>query len=234
MEFYGFEDRVYVKRGDESLWFEPTSEQQVSSEQLGFLDLNKLIILPGTVSTAPYAEVLDGQNVHRYSFTQEDLANPSFSFRQATGNVWVSPDTNNVVQYTISATLTSLPPLPNAHLMDDGQLNLRYTLSNINADVNIAPPNQTENNTLASLPLLPDAQLNAVFPALIEYTSAISPVSATLYYQEQLVDAGWAEESTTFFNEKARLSFSKDDEKIMIIINPSETQEQIKVVVSKP
>lgn len=233
-EFFGFEDKVYVRRGDETLWFEPTPGQQISSEQLGFLDLNKLIILPGTVSTAPRPEVLEGLDVQHYSFSHPDLADPSFGFKQAVGDVWVLTDNNSVMQYTISATLTALPPLPNAHLMDEGQLTLRYTLSNINANVAITPPEQTGNNALTSLPLLPDAKLDAVFPALIEYTSAISPVSATLFYQEQLVNAGWAEETTTFFNEKARLAFSKDDEKIMIIINPTKTQERIKVVVSKP
>ena len=167
--------------------------------------------------TAPLPETLNGLNVQRYHFTQEDLADPSFGYKQAAGDVWVSTDSNNVVQYIISATLTTLPPLPNAHLMDEGQLTLRYTLSDINADVTITPPEQPGNNVLTLLPLLPDARLDAVFPALIEYTSAISPVSATLFYQEQLVNAGWTEETTTFFNEKARLSFSKDDEKISFL-----------------
>ena len=59
-----------------------------------------------------------------------------------------------------------------------------------------------------------------------------SPVSATLFYQEQLSGQGWTEEAVTVFNEKANLVFSKEAQHLTVIINPDQTPEKIKVVVN--
>jgi hypothetical protein len=82
------------------------------------------------------------------------------------------------------------------------------------------------------VPYLPDAEITAVFPKLIEYTSAISSISATLFYRDELAALEWQERGSTIFAEKANLSFSKDDYTLMIIITPGEDKGRIKVVLN--
>jgi hypothetical protein len=191
-------------------------------------------MLPPAVSTSPRFETLNGLSVQRYSFTQDDLVAPNIVFEQAEGDLWVATAGNYVIQYVISATLRMMAPIPNAHIMDEGTLILRYTLTDINADFTITPPdsNIASTSPLATFPRLPDAEITAVFPAFIEYTSAISPVSATLFYRDELTALDWTEESTTVFAEKAHLTFSKEDQTATIIINPFKGGEKIKVTVN--
>ena len=86
-------------------------------------------------------------------------------------------------------------------------------------------------SALAALPQLPDAQIVTAFPSLLEYTSAISPVSATLFYQNELAELGWTQVLTTVFEEKAQLAFNKNGQTATILINPDQNK-NVKVVLS--
>jgi hypothetical protein len=233
-EFYRVGDKVYVRQGDQGEWFS-FSGSPASPEQLGFLALERLITLPAKLSQAPQPEILNGQKVQRFSFTAADLAAPNLTFTAAEGEVWLPASASYVAQYVISATLRVVIPEPTAHLIDQGQLKLRYTVSAVNEDFTIQPPAQalTQSNRLGQLPHLPDATIRSIFPSFIEYTSAISPISATMFYQAELPKLGWSEavSSTQVFKEKARLTFAKADEILTVLITPSEERDKIKVLL---
>ncbi len=231
-EFYQVADKVYVKKGEEGRWL-TFINGDVSPDALGFFKLEDLMILPPIVSQPPQPELLNGLKVQHYSFTASDLAAPNLIFEQAQGDLWLAAPDGFLAQYVISATLRVVIPDPKTHLFDQGRLNLRYTVTNVNAHFDILPPQSvlTQNDPLSSLPRLPDAQIISVFPTFIEYTSAISPVSATLFYREALTIQGWTEDNLTVFNEKARLSYSKPGQALTILINPATEPDKIKVLL---
>ncbi len=231
-EFFRVEDKVYVKRAENGAWLALTNGQ-VSPETLDFFALERLITLPWAVSNPPRLETLHGLNVQHYTFSETDLIVPNIIFEQAQGDLWLATPGNYLVQYVLSATLRIIIPDPKAHIFDQGQLTLRYTLTDINADFTITPPVDalTAHDTFNHLPRLPDAEVISVFPTLIEYTSAISAISATLFYRDQLSALDWTEDQATIFNEKARLTFSKADQTLTIIITPADERDRIKVVL---
>jgi hypothetical protein len=233
-EFFQVAGKVYLKRENEKFWFEAKPGDPLSLGAVGLLQPERLIILPAAVAVQPTFETWNGLETQHYRFTQADLPGQPLFFEQAQGDLWVTVAGRYVVQYVISGTARVTNPLPNATLFDEGQLTLKYTLMDLNAPLNLTPPvfAETIANPLDTLPRLPDAQLTAIFPTLIEYTSAISPISATLFYQEQLSGQGWAEEAVTVFNEKANLTFSKEDQNLTIIINPDQAPEKIKVLIN--
>lgn len=232
-EFFQVADKVYLKRENEKFWFEVKPGDLPSPGALGLLQPERLIILPAAVTVQPNFESWDGLEVQHYRFTQADLPAQPLFFEQAQGEFWVTVAGRQVVQYVISGTARAANPLPNATLFDKGQLNLSYMLKDLNTDLALSPPPFAETiaNPLADLPRLPDAQLTASFPTLIEYTSAISPVSATLFYQEQLTGQGWTEEAINVFNEKANLMFSKTPQRLTVIINPDPSAQKFKVMI---
>ena len=141
---------------------------------------------------------------------------------------------NYLMQYIISAMVKMATPIPNAHILDEGRLNLSYTLTDINTDFEIALPDNVETTitSLAQFPRPEGAQVTAIFPTLLEYTSVISPISATLFYQTGLPPNGWTEESAEIFEEKSRLVYTKENETLTILIAPAENRNQIKVLLN--
>jgi hypothetical protein len=61
--------------------------------------------------------------------------------------------------------------------------------------------------------------------------SAITPITAALFYRDQLTSQGWTENQAEIFNEKARLTYAKDDESLTVLINPADERDKIKVLL---
>lgn len=230
-EFYRLADQVYVKRGQAGDWF-TFADGAVSPADLGFFALDRLIILPAVVSS-PRPERLEGREVQRFSFTERDLSAPNLIFEQAEGDLWLAQPEGYLAQYVISATVRVVIPDPKVHLFDQGRLNLRYTVAEPDAGLTLTPPGeaQVERGPLSRLPRLPDAQIVSIFPTFIEYTSAITPIGAALFYRDQLIGKGWTENQADIFNEKARLTYAKDDASLTVLITPGEERDRIKVLL---
>jgi hypothetical protein len=232
-ELFQVNHQIYITRAGETIWFEAQT-QRFAPDDFGFLEPAQLIVLPASVSTPPQPETLNGLPALRYHFSQADLNSSALIFNQAQGDVWLAQPGNYVVQYMLSAELQMVAPLPNAHILDEGSLNLRYTLTNANTDFTILPPGaavKVDAGSLADLPRLPDAEITSVFPGLVEYTSASSPLSATLFYRDELASRGWQENSSDIFTEKARLTFSKTGQTLTIIITPAGEPDKIKILL---
>lgn len=233
-EFFQFDRQFHLSKPGETIQFETAPNQQLSPGELGFLEPDKWAILPLATAHPPQLGTLNGYDVQHYTFTEADLKDPHLNFSQAQGELWLAIPENYIMQYVISATLKTVTPLPGAHFMDEGHLNLSYSLTDINADVTLEPPAVlTDTNTanLASIPRPPDAQIISFFPALIEYTSAISSISATLFYRDELSVRDWTESSSTIFNEKSNLVFAKEGQTLTIIIVPAGEPDKIKVLL---
>lgn len=231
-EFFQVGDTIYVKKSSADPWL-TFQGAQVAPDALGFFEFDRLIVLPTTVAEPPILETLNDLPVEHYVFTETDLDDPNIVFEQAQGDVWIAADDFYVMQYVISATLRVVIPNPNTDLFHEGRLNLRYSLTDINSDLVITPPAAatSQSTPFDRLPRLPDAEITSIYPTLLEYTSAISAISATLYYRDALIAQEWAEEDIQIFNEKSHLSYSKDGQRLTVIITPAETPEQIKVTV---
>lgn len=230
-EYFEIDDRIYIVKNNELIWFQPDTDAQISPEALGLLDVDQLLVLPLTTSTPPTTDTLNGLEAQHYRFTEKDLTGSSIVFEKAQGELWVALPEKYLVQYEISATVRTLTPIPNAHILDEGQLAVIYKLTDINTELDITPPAATQSGLLTDLPRPSDSEVSAIYPTLLEYTSAISPVSATLFYQDELTTLGWTQEITTVYEEKAHLAFTKDDQTATIIINPIAGEGKVKVML---
>ena len=230
-EFYRVDDKVYLVNGNDVIWFQVRPGMEIAAEDVGFFDLSQLLVLPEQVEQPPETVTLNGRPTRKLTFTEQDLTNPNLLFQHAAGAVWLAEEENIVQQYEISAALRILTPMPHAHILDEGQLKLTYSLADINGQLRISPPEGGRPSPLADLPRPADAEMSAVYPALLEYTSAISPVSATLFYQNELAELGWTQVLTTVFEEKAQLAFNKNGQTATILINPDQNK-NVKVVLS--
>lgn len=232
-QFFWTGDKTYVKKGSTGPWFS-FSSGPVTPDQFGFFELERLITLPDTVAAPPRFANLAGRSIQQYRFDESNLSDPNVIFEDAAGELWLTTIGNYVVRYEISASLRIIIPDPQVHLFDEGQVSLRYTLSDINSNLTITPPVEalTVTNSLSDLPRLPDADIISVFPGFLEYTSAITPVGAALFYRDELTGQDWVEESLSAFNEKARLVYSREGQKVTILINPANVPDKIKVSLS--
>jgi hypothetical protein len=238
-ELYELDERIYVRNGRAGNWLAVGNAQslasQLATDEVGLFELDQLIILPLTVSTPPQSETLNELSVQHYSFTERDLPRSNLIFDKAQGELWIASHGNFLMHYVISATLRTATPIPQAHLLDQGQLTLHYSLTDINTDLTINPPSistMLRDNQLDHLPRLPDAEISSIFPTLIEYTSVISPISATLYYRDELTAQAWTENNAEIFNEKTRLIYSKEDQRLDVIITPTKDPNKVKVVLN--
>ena len=231
-EFFRLADKVYVKKAVADDWLILTGGQ-AGPDTLGFFEFERLITLPAAVSSPPQLETVNGLSARHYVFNENDLTDPNIIFEQAQGDLWVATEGNYLLKYTISASLRVVIPDPRAYLFDQGQFSLHYALTDLNADFTISPPIEaaTGSKTLDHLPRLPDAEIISVFPTLIEYTSAISAISATIFYRAELSALDWTEDKAAIFNEKSHLTFSQENQTLTVIITPAEDSDKIKVVL---
>jgi hypothetical protein len=231
-DFYRIQNQIYIVQGEETKQFTIEAGQPYSPAAAGLLELETLIILPQRVSTQPQITTIDEHNALRYTFDQSHLNSSNLLFRQAQGEVWVAVPGNYVLQYVISATVKTIAP-PTTHIIDEGSLTIRYRLADINAAIAIIPPTTDIGATpFANFPPPPEAEIIAIYPTLIEYSSAISPISATLFYQSGLPPQGWIEEQMELFEEKARLVYSKDKHRLTILITPADIPPKIKIALN--
>ncbi|MBN1217396.1 MAG: hypothetical protein JXM69_00590 [Anaerolineae bacterium] len=232
-EFYRLDDQVYLKKAGDTLWSQFTAPDP-SPGQFGFFELEHLGALPLAVFTPPLTETLNGFDVRHFHFTETDLNHPNFIFNQAQGEVWLADPGDLVVQYIISTTLRVTVPDPTAHLFEQGQLILHYTLTDVNADFTISPPADAvpTTNILSNLPRLPDATIISAFPNLVEYVSATSAISATQFYQQELAAREWNAEDVTLFQEKAHLTYTKEGQRLTLIITPTDDAQKTKIVLN--
>lgn len=232
-QFIRLGERVYIKQPTDNHWVTLTAAD-VEPADVDFFDLSRLIVLPETVSRSPRYETLADQLVRRYDFDEADLTDPNLIFEQATGTVWLDDAERYVVQYIISTTLRVDIPDPQAPLIDDGHLNLSYSLTDIDTDIIIQPPAPpvSPTTTLETLPQLPDAVVTSQFPDLLEYTSSYSATGAAYFYREQLPEQGWREEESDIFEEKAELHFSAEDQRLTILILPLTDSRKINIVLN--
>lgn len=237
-EYFKTESRLYLKKAGEDTWLVLTEGQSSATPPtaagLGWLELDPLLVIPPTVATPPQPETLDQLGVEHYRFTENDLPDNDIIFEQAQGEVWLATHGQLVLRYTLSATVNIPTPLPNAHLLDRGHLTLEYALTGVNGELTITPPEFESilaQNQLDRLPRLPAAQISSIFPTMLEYTSVISPISATLFYRDQLTAQEWTENGAEIFNEKSRLSYAKDGEVITILVTPGNKPDQVRVVL---
>ncbi|MDX1524476.1 MAG: hypothetical protein R3264_22795, partial [Anaerolineae bacterium] len=203
-ELFNIDDKIYIKKGTEEPWL-AFANTQIIPDTLGFFEFDRLIVIPEATSTSSQIETLNGINVEHYTFDESNLSHPNIIFEEAKGDLWLAPPDNYVMQYVISATIRYIIPDPKVHVFDQGQFNLRYTLNGVNTTFTIRPPAEAmaANDPINTLPRLPDAEIISVFPTLIEYTSVISTISATLFYRDELSGLGWTEENSAIFNEKS-------------------------------
>lgn len=232
-ELLQVEGETYYKQGEIETWTQFPAGAS-AADSLMPLQPEWFIRLPGSVSTPPRLENLNSLSVQHFTFTEADLNDPELIFSRAQGEVWVARPDNYVVQYVISATLRVALPHPKAHLFDEGSMQLRYSLDKINAGIELTRPESvaTRNNLLDTLPRLPDARRITVLPTLIEYTSVISPISATRFYRRELHALAWQEENSTIFNEKAQLTFTRDGQHLHLLITPLDMAQNVKVSLS--
>jgi hypothetical protein len=237
-EYFETESRRYLKKAGEDTWLVLTRGQEVAGSlavtDLGWPELEQLIVIPPTVITPPQLETLDGLGAVHYRFNENDLPDANIIFEQAQGEAWLATHGQLLLRYTLSATITIPTPLPNAHLLDRGRLRLEYALTGVNGELTVTPPELETilaQNQLDRLPRLPEAQISSIFPTMLEYTSVISPISATLFYRDQLAAQEWTENSADIFNEKSRLSYTKNEEALTILITPGETSDRVNVVL---
>jgi hypothetical protein len=237
-ELFQTGDYVFLKKPGEPTWqMWPVSEKTNTDDPLpGLPGWEQLLILPKTVQSPPQPQTLNNLNVQYYTFTEQDLMDlPDLVVQKAQGEVWLSVPGNIVMQYTISATLKYVSPPPQAHLFDQGHLHVGYSVADVNQPLAITPPKADvifTKTPFEALPRLPDATITTIFPTLIEYTSAQSPISATIFYRNELLDQDWEEANADIFNEKAQMSFVKADERLSVIILPREDTSQTKIGLS--
>ena len=223
MDLYQLAGTFYLQRGDDTLWFESTPQQAIDPADMGILvELENMILLPETVSTAPVSETWQGQNVQKYVFTHHDLTTPDVDLTVAQGELRVDTASSTVVQYALTATLAAQNILPVNRLLERGQVTVNYEVSHQDrVAISLPAAPLLISSTLMSLPRPPDAALTAIYPTFLEYTTAITPISATLYFGSHLPSLGWTQEITSVFQEKARLAFARDNENVSILIAPT-------------
>lgn len=237
-DFFETEEILAAKKPGEEDWLAfnagAARENWPSPAELGLSQPDELILLPPTVTTPPRIETLNGWSTEHYLFSEADLPPSNIVVDRAEGELWLAKPGNFLIQYVISASVRLQPPLSAPHLFDEGRLTLRYALTDINQELAITPPDFDTilaRNELAQLPRLPDARIVAIFPTLLEYTSVISPISATLFYRDQLADLAWTENSADIFEEKARLHYAKEGQTVTVLINPGDTPDRVRVIL---
>lgn len=226
VEYFKIGETVFVQRGQEQFQVEAAAP-----EKFGQYDVAAWFGLPKRVNTAPQFGKMGAVNGQEYIFDEADLADSRLKFDAAQGQMWVNTAGNFVMDYVLTATIRADSPPAGAYLLDEGTVSLRYRVLETDSGLTIDPPPVGAKNMLVSLPQLPDSRLTIVFPAYVELTSPTSPISATLFYQDELPAQSWKTRTSAIFREKAALTFEKNGQSLSLLILPAAESGRTKVVL---
>ncbi|RME73736.1 MAG: hypothetical protein D6784_11440 [Chloroflexi bacterium] len=238
-ELVQVDQRLYIRKPNQPVWTmvqtAPTGSPRLLETMLDLPPAEPFTPLPEKVPARPVVERVDGIETQHYTFTAAALNSPFLVFEDAGGSAWVAMHGNFLLRYVLSATVQMTAPPPQAHFFDRGRLNVQYSVDDVNRDFAIVPPTLDTvlaGNPLADLPRPPEATITAVYPALLELTAAVRPISATLFYREALTQQGWEETEAEIFAKKARLIYTGPAGELSVLITPADTEETARVVMT--
>jgi hypothetical protein len=140
LELYYVNSTIYYKDPQDGTWI-AVPERLVSRFLPGGIPAPEdYVELPVTAVRQPGRSTVNGVVTQRYTFDRENLAD-SQNYDDAKGTIWVAVDGNYVVRY--EATFTGQHENLGAggvEVMDNGSINVRYELSNVNNDLTITAP----------------------------------------------------------------------------------------------
>ena len=142
--------------------------------------------------------------------------------------MWVATDGGYIVRYTLSTTAAA----DYFGEGSDGTLTYDYTLTDINAQPQIALPADCPQAAV-DVPLLADAADVVRVPGLTSYTTASAPEEVVEFYQQELPALGWAQTADpTVSDTDTFVNFTRGEEQLSVIVGSDDTPTSVRLIVA--
>ena len=228
-EMWQIGDTSYMKSGENDECVSFSTEGAEKDIQKGSFNPSML----GSIEDAKYVgrETINGIPTKHYKYNSKTgmLA----ALADASGETWVASDGGYVVKYTVKWTggggLFGLGASPTA----TGGGSWTWELSDVNKPIEIKPPEGCEGSQL-DLPIMPVAKEKTHFGDMTGYKTVGTLAEAAKFYKDELAAAGWQPEGEpTEMGELVMLNYTKDDQKLSVMISGTEGDVSVILTVSK-
>jgi hypothetical protein len=174
------------------------------------------LILPLIGAEMAGSETSNGVETVHATFDERAMIVPGIA--DASGEVWIVPETGPVVKYTLSAQAG--PDFLGGD--GEGQLTYEYQLTDINQPVVIELPEDCPAGRI-DMPYPQDAAEVEYLPGALRFTSELTAADIAAFYQQQLPALGWTLFGQPMLDEMpALLMFTQGDDTLSAIINEQE------------
>jgi hypothetical protein len=227
-EMWQIGDTSYMKSGEDAECMSFSTEGAEKDIQKGTFSPSML----GSIEDAKYVgrETINGIPTKHYKYNSKSgmLA----ALGDVSGETWVATDGGYVVKDTVtwkggggflglgSDTAT-------------GEGTWTWELSDANKPLEIKPPEGCEGSQL-DLPIMADATEKSRFGDMTTYKTAGKPADVATFYKDKLAADGWKPDGEpTEMGDVVMLNFTKDDQKLSVMITASDGATQVILTVSK-
>jgi hypothetical protein len=243
VEMYLIEDTMYMKMGDQWLSM-PASEEDIDTD--AFITADSLLEdLCGWKDKG--REEIDGIEVRHWAFTKEDFDECMLledlesmgELTDAGGDLYVAEDGNYVVLMEMFYEGEDL----DLDLGEEGdevkaqRMEIHYETSDVNEPFTIeAPAEALESGALPEDLPMPDdaADVNNMF-GMITFTSELGPEAVFAFYQEEMSNNGWTEESAEASPGFWMMEYSKDGRSASLMITEDDSgNASVMVTIAEP
>jgi len=213
----------YERRGEEACIATAIQEGNLLADHFELAELLHFVL----GAEPSRSETVNDIAADHYTFDQRALDEEGLS--ESTGELWVASEGGYLVRYMLTRKA-------NADYFGEGiegTLTLDYNLTQPNQPFTIILPEDCPPG-LVDAPMLPDASHVENLGGMLSYTSTSNLTDAVAFYQEQIPGLGWQSQGDAVITDAAALfAYTKDDVQMHIIITPSNTGTEIRIVLGK-
>jgi hypothetical protein len=239
LEIFVLEEQLYLDMGGEWLSL-PSDQADLISKDL----ISPQVLVDQICGWQNQGQTtLDGTTVQHWTLSQEDLE-ACMSRRglgglgklsDAGGDLYVHAESHYIVQMDLYVEGTELAVgiEGNGENIKEGRIEIHYEITNVNTGFVITLPEEAERNKglPEDIPIPDDATELSQMTDLITFTSEQSVQEIADFYQLEMPDNGWAEQSVQKTGDSFLMDYTKEDRKASLIINTDDSG-QTSVVIS--
>ncbi|MBN1890884.1 MAG: hypothetical protein JW850_23010 [Thermoflexales bacterium] len=217
---------VFSEQGGESMCMSASADESQDFQE-GMLSPEAI----GGIQDGEYikTETVNGIQAKRYKWKGSTGELNQMGFTSSQGEVWVAVDGEYVVKYTVTATGKGSVF---GEGEEEGTIAIEYNLTEVNKSIKIEAPAGCAT-AAADIPVMPDAQDKAMMGEMVTYSTPSPFADVVAFYNDEMPKAGWqASGEPTEMEGLAMLEFSKENRKAQLMISKDEEKNVVNVMIS--
>jgi len=227
LEFIQIGNESYMNTGGE--WIAMTTSEQDIFKGNAFLTDPMGFVSGSRGKLVQKGVLVNGVSADHYAFDESSMGALMGlgAIAKAKGDVWLSPEFNIVVKYTVHYEGKDLVVTGGG---EQGALDVALDITEINKPITIEPPTGVKPAMPEDIPVIEGATELTAVSGFVSYKTTKSVAEVTAFYEQAMPAKGWAKSEGGI---EGMLSFTKGERKATVMIQSEEGKTTVTIMAGE-